>query len=292
MDLYAAAVSTFSTFTPLAAGLAGLLIGSFLNVVVHRLPIMLERQWRQQCAEISGQPPAPDVQGHFSIISPRSRCPHCGHMITALENIPLLSYFWLRGKCSACAQPISRRYPLVEGLTGVLSFAVAWRFGPTAMALAALVLTWTLIALTFIDYDTQLLPDDITLPLAWLGLVVNLDGLFATLSAAVIGAVAGYLFLWSVFQLFKLVTKKEGMGYGDFKLLAALGAWFGWQLLPLTILLASFIGAMLGLFLILVRGRDRHRPIPFGPFLCAAGWIALLWGNDLTRFYLQFARLA
>jgi leader peptidase (prepilin peptidase)/N-methyltransferase len=287
-------VAYFSTHTAafaVTAGLFGLVIGSFLNVVVYRLPIMLDRQWRHQCAELTGQEPPADATERFSLVTPRSRCPHCGHGITAFENIPLVSFLWLRGKCSACHKPIGWRYPLVETLTGVLSFAVAWRFGFTATALAALALTWALVALAFIDYDTQLLPDGITLPLVWLGLLVNLGGLLAPLPAAVVGAAAGYLFLWSVYQLFKLVTGKEGMGYGDFKLLAALGAWLGWQLLPLMILLASFIGAVLGLFMILALGRNRHRPIPFGPFLCAAGWVALLWGDDLTRYYLHLARL-
>jgi leader peptidase (prepilin peptidase)/N-methyltransferase len=287
-------VSYFSTHTAafaVTAGLFGLVIGSFLNVVIYRLPVMLDRQWRHQCAELTGQAPATESAERFSLVVPRSRCPHCGHGITAIENIPLISFLWLRGKCSACRQPIGWRYPLVEALTGVLSFVVAWRFGFTATTLAALALTWALLALAFIDYDTQLLPDGITLPLVWLGLLINLGGLLAPLPAAVIGATAGYLFFWCVYQLFRLATGKEGMGYGDFKLLAALGAWLGWQMLPLTILLASFIGAILGLFLILALGRNRHRPIPFGPFLCAAGWVALLWGNDLTRYYLHVARL-
>lgn len=291
MTDWAAFFSSHTLAFSLATGLLGLLIGSFLNVVVYRLPIMLERQWQQQCAELSGKQPSSGTGEHYSLVFPRSRCPHCHHAITAYENIPLLSYLWLRGKCSACGQPIGIRYPVVELLTGILSLAVSWRFGFTFATLAALALTWSLIALAFIDYDTQLLPDGITLPLVWLGLLANLNGSFALLPAALIGAVAGYLFLWGVYQLFKLVTNKEGMGYGDFKLLATLGAWLGWQQLPLTVLLASFIGAILGLFLIKVQGHDRHRPIPFGPFLCASGWIALMWGNELTRYYLQTARL-
>lgn len=291
MTDWVAFLTTHTVTFAVMTGLLGLVIGSFLNVVIYRLPIMLDRQWRHQCAELTEQTLPAGTSERFTLVAPRSRCPHCGHGITALENIPLLSFLWLRGKCSACHQPIGWRYPLVEALTGVLSFVVAWRYGVTITTLAALVLTWSLVALAFIDYDTQLLPDGITLPLVWSGLLINVGELLAPLSSAVIGAAAGYLILWGVYQLFKLVTGKEGMGYGDFKLLAALGAWLGWQPLPLMILLASFIGAILGLFMILALGRDRQRPIPFGPFLCAAGWVALLWGDDLTRYYLQLARL-
>ena len=223
---------------------------------------------------------------------PRSRCPHCEHAITALENIPVLSFLWLRGKCSACRKPISWRYPLVELLTGCLSVLVAWRFGFGLAALAGLALTWSLIALSVIDVDRQLLPDDLTLPLLWAGLLFNIFAVFAPLSSAVIGAMAGYVSLWLVYQLFKLTTGKEGMGYGDFKLFAVLGAWLGWQSLPLIILLASLVGAIAGISFIVFFGHDRRMPIPFGPFLCAAGWIALLWGEPLTRLYLQFARIA
>jgi leader peptidase (prepilin peptidase)/N-methyltransferase len=276
------------TFATIAA-VFGLAIGSFLNVVILRLPVMLERDWRAQCAEIAGNPLAP--QETFSLATPRSRCPHCGHAITALENIPVLSFLWLRGKCSACGQPISWRYPLIELATALLTFVVAWRFGFGVQALTAAALTWTLIALAVIDYDTQLLPDNITLPLAWAGLLLNLNGTFAPLRSAVIGAVAGYVSLWLVYQLFKLVTGKEGMGFGDFKLFAALGAWLGWTQLPVIILLASFTGAAVGLFLILGHGMSRHKPIPFGPYLCAAGWVAMLWGHDLVRGYLEYARL-
>ncbi len=268
--------------------LLGLIVGSFLNVVIHRLPIMLERNWRRQCEELAGRPPAPSEP--YNLLQPRSRCPACGHRITALENIPLLSFALLKGKCAACGARISWRYPLVELATGVLSAAVAWHFGPTLATVGALVLTWALIALTFIDYDHQLLPDNLTLPLLWLGLVFNVGAVYAPLAAAVIGAIAGYVSLWLVYQLFKLVTGREGMGYGDFKLYAALGAWLGWQQLPLIILLSSFLGAIVGLAGILVLGRDRSVPIPFGPFLCVAGWIALLWGDAVTRSYIQFAR--
>jgi len=278
---------------PWMAGLFGLAIGSFLNVVIHRLPVMLERRWQNQCRELlnPSQPPTHSSE-RFDLIVPRSRCPHCGHAVTALENIPVLSFLWLRGRCSACRKPISWRYPLVELLTGCLSVLVAWRFGFSLTALAGLALTWSLIALSFIDVDRQLLPDDLTLPLLWAGLLFNIFAVFVPLSSAVIGAAAGYISLWLVYQLFKLTTGKEGMGYGDFKLFAVLGAWLGWQSLPLIILLASLVGAVVGISFIVFFGHDRRMPIPFGPFLCAAGWIALLWGDALTRLYLQFARIA
>jgi leader peptidase (prepilin peptidase)/N-methyltransferase len=278
---------------PWIAGLFGLAIGSFLNVVVHRLPIMLEHRWQSQCRELLNPEQLPSkVSERFDLIMPRSRCPHCGHEITALENIPVVSFLWLRGKCSTCRKPISWRYPLVELLTGCLSILVAWQFGFSLAALSGLVLTWSLIALSFIDIDRQLLPDDLTLPLLWAGLILNIFGVFATLSSAVIGAICGYISLWLVYQLFKLITGKEGMGYGDFKLFAAMGAWMGWQSLPLIILLASLVGAVVGVSFIAFFGHDRRMPIPFGPFLCAAGWIALLWGEPLTRLYLQFARIS
>ena len=278
---------------PWIAGLFGLAIGSFLNVVIYRLPLMLERKWRDQCQEIlHPDRKTGDTAERFDLATPGSRCPHCGHAITALENIPVVSYLWLRGKCAACAKPISWRYPLVELLTCILTAAVAWHFGYGLAALAGIALTWSLIALSFIDFDRQLLPDNITLPLLWAGLLLNVFAVFAPLSSAVIGAAGGYVFLWLVYQLFKLATGKEGMGYGDFKLFAALGAWLGWQSLPLIILLSSLVGAILGITFILFFGRDRQLPIPFGPFLCVAGWIALLWGDTLTRYYLQFARLA
>ncbi|HEY8554495.1 MAG TPA: A24 family peptidase [Burkholderiales bacterium] len=273
---------------PLVALVLGLVVGSFLNVVIHRLPIMLERSWRAQCAELAGGSAEP--QAPYNLIVPRSQCPACGRRITALENIPLLSFLFLRGRCAGCGSAISWRYPAVEAATGILSAAVAWHFGPTLAAAGALLLTWALIALTFIDYEHQLLPDNVTLPLLWLGLVFNLGEVYAPLPAAVIGAVAGYGSLWLVYQLYRLLTGREGMGYGDFKLYAALGAWLGWQQLPLVILLASFVGAVVGLLGILLLRRDRSVPIPFGPFLCAAGWIALLWGDALTRSYLQLAR--
>jgi len=277
---------------PWIAGVFGLAIGSFLNVVVFRLPVILERRWRGQCHELIHPNDPAAAAEPFNLVLPRSRCPHCGHAITALENIPVLSFLWLRGKCSECGKPISWRYPAVELLTAGLSAWAAWRFGFNLAGLSALVLTWSLIALAFVDYDRQLLPDDITLPLLWAGLLINIFAVFTPLASAVIGAAAAYFFLWLVYQLFKLATGKEGMGYGDFKLFAALGAWLGWQSLPLIILLASLVGALVGIAFILFLGHDRRVPIPFGPFLCVAGWIALMWGETLTRFYLQFARLA
>lgn len=284
-----------TAFLLFAAGLLGLVVGSFLNVVIHRLPQMLERAWARQCREFAGQQDETDPpEQAFNLVTPRSRCPHCGHTITALQNIPIVSFLLLRGKCAACGQSISWRYPIVELLTGILSVIVIWHFGPSVAGFAALGLTWTLIALAVIDFDKQILPDALTLPLIWAGLLVNLypNPLFTPLRSAVIGAIVGYLSLWAVFHIFRLVTRKEGMGYGDFKLFAAFGAWLGWQDLPLIILLASLVGAVTGITAIIVLGRDRHLPIPFGPFLCAAAWIALLYGNDITRFYLKFARIS
>lgn len=289
-------VHAFFTVYPAAffilTALLGLIVGSFLNVVIYRLPIMLERLWQQQCEELGRQATAESPQGEpFNLVYPGSRCQHCRHAIRALENIPVLSFLWLRGKCAACGKAISWRYPTIELITGILSLAVAWRLGLSPTALAALFLTWTLIALTFIDYDRQILPDDITLPLLWAGLLLNTFGLFVPLSSAVIGTAAGYGSLWLVYQIFRLVTGKEGMGFGDFKLFAALGAWLGWQQLPLIILLSSFVGAVVGIVFIAFFGRDRRLPIPFGPFLCVAGWIALMWGDNITRAYLQILRL-
>ena len=268
----------------LAAGLLGLIVGSFLNVVIHRLPIMMERDWAAQCAELRGET-APLFEP-LSLARPRSRCPRCGHSITALENIPIVSWLLLRGKCKSCAALISFRYPLIEALTGLLFAYAAWHFGFTAAGLGALVFFAALIALTGIDFDTQLLPDDITLPLLWLGLAINTFGIYTDLKSAVIGAMAGYLALWAVYWSFKLVTGKEGMGYGDFKLLAALGAWLGWQMLPLTVLLSSLVGAVVGIALMAFARHGRNVPIPFGPYLAAAGAIALLWGKPLTHAYL------
>ena len=268
--------------------LVGLLIGSFLNVVVYRLPKMLLRDWQAQAREILELPAEADKQT-FNLILPNSSCPHCAHEIKPWENIPIFSWLFLRGKCSACKAPISTRYPLVELTCGLLSAYVAWHLGFTWQAGSMLLLTWGLLAMSLIDADHQLLPDALVLPLLWLGLIVNQFGLFASPADALWGAIAGYLSLWSVYWLFKLVTGKEGMGYGDFKLLAMLGAWGGWQILPLTILLSSLVGAVLGVIMLRLRNAETSTPIPFGPYLAIAGWIALLWGEQITASYLQIA---
>ena len=268
--------------------LLGLLIGSFLNVVIHRLPAMMMRDWQEQAREALSLPAEPKGPV-FNLILPNSRCPHCSHEIRAWENIPVVSYLALGGKCSSCKAPISKRYPLVELACGLLSAYVAWHFGFSWQAAAFLVLTWGLLAMSMIDVDHQLLPDALVLPLLWLGLILNSQSLFASLEDALWGAVAGYMSLWSVYWLFKLVTGKEGMGHGDFKLLAMLGAWGGWQVLPLTILLSSLVGAILGVIMLRLRNQDTATPIPFGPYLAIAGWIALLWGDQITATYLQFA---
>jgi len=265
--------------------LLGLAVGSFLNVVIHRLPKILERQWRAECADLAGAEPPPAER--FNLATPRSRCPSCGHGITALENIPVASYFLLGGRCSACKARISPRYPLVEALSGLISGYAAWRFGFSVAAFGALLFSWAMIALAFIDLDTFYLPDDVTLPLLWTGLIFNVFGVFADLNSAVIGAAGGYLALWSVFWLYKLATGKEGMGYGDFKLLAAIGAWLGWKMLPLVILLSSLVGAAIGIALIVFARHERNTPIPFGPYLAIAGLIALLHGEAITRRYLD-----
>jgi leader peptidase (prepilin peptidase)/N-methyltransferase len=264
--------------------LFGLLVGSFLNVVIHRLPRMMQADWHAQCAELRGEalPDAP----RYNLWLPRSACPQCGHRITALENIPLLSWLWLRGRCSACRAPIGARYPLVELLTALLSAAVAWKWGVSVQTVGALLMVWTLITLAFIDLDTTLLPDSLTLPLLWLGLLFNLGGYFSSLPDAVVGAMAGYLVLWLVYWLFKLATGKDGMGYGDFKLLAAIGAWLGWQMLPVTLLLSSVVGATVGIAMIVLVKHDRRVPIPFGPYLAGGGLVALFFGADLTQAYL------
>jgi leader peptidase (prepilin peptidase)/N-methyltransferase len=268
----------------------GLLVGSFLNVVIYRLPIMLEREWQAQCDELNG------IENHeltpFTLSHPRSACPHCQHAITAMDNIPIVSYLFLGGKCRGCQARISIRYPIIEALTGFLSGIVAYHFGFDWSCAGALLLTWALIALTFIDVDHQLLPDSITLPLLWLGISFNLLGRYTSLEASVMGAIAGYLSLWSVYQVFKLVTGKEGMGFGDFKLLAALGAWLGWSMLPSIILLSSLVGAIIGISLMLFRRHQSDIPIPFGPYLAAAGWIALIWGEPIKLAYLAWAGLA
>lgn len=267
--------------------LFSLMIGSFLNVVIHRLPIMLEREWQGEYRSYFAPDEEATVPERYNLMVPRSACPHCGHTITALENIPLLSWLWLKGRCRDCQAPISARYPLVELLTALLSVAVAMVITPGWGTLAALLLTWVLVALTFIDLDKMLLPDQLTLPLLWGGLLFNLAGGFVPLADAVIGAMAGYLVLWSLYWAFKLLTGKEGMGYGDFKLLAALGAWLGWQALPIILLLSSLVGAVIGISLIALRKHHQGKPIPFGPYLAIAGWIALLWGDTITRWYLS-----
>jgi leader peptidase (prepilin peptidase)/N-methyltransferase len=293
---------------PWSCLILGLLVGSFLNVVIHRLPVMLKRDWRQQSVEIlsewSGEKEAPGELAQmrtgleklgpalsaapaYNLIVPRSACPRCGHRIGALQNIPVVSYLVLRGRCAGCNARISPRYPVIEAFTGLVSAFVGWHFGFSLAALAGLLFAWALIAAAVIDFDTQLLPDDITLPLTWLGLSLNLWGALTTLESAVIGAVAGYLALWSVYWTFKLATGKEGMGFGDFKLLAAIGAFLGWKMLPAVILLSSLVGALVGIGLIALARHGRNIPIPFGPYLAAAGLLALFFGEDLNRAYLQ-----
>jgi len=286
-----------------SAFLLSLLIGSFLNVVIHRLPVMLDRQWRAQAQEMltdgtMASNPAPPELATYNLVTPRSACPHCNAPIRAHQNIPVVSYLLLGGKCANCKAKISPRYPIVELATAILSAAVVWRFGWHWQSVAALFFTWALVALTVIDLDHQILPDIITLPLLWLGLLLSLAwhaGLSQPIpvdpASAIIGAVAGYLTLWSVYWAFKLLTGKEGMGYGDFKLFGAFGAWMGWQMLPLVLLLSAFAGALIGIVLIVARGRDRNIPIPFGPYLAAAGWIALMWGPQIVSGYLSMSGL-
>ncbi len=281
--LFAAPASLGPT---LVAGLFGLLIGSFLNVVIHRIPKMMQRESDNYVAnELGKELPHTD---RYNLMVPRSCCPHCGHQITALENIPVVSWLALGGKCRKCKAPISPRYPVVELITGLLSAFLVWTFGSGVAGLGTLLFVYLLIAMTYIDYDTKLLPDDLTLPLLWAGLLININGTFVPLQDAVIGAAAGYLVLWSVYWLFKLVTGKEGMGYGDFKLLAALGAWMGWTMLPTIILLSSVVGAVVGISLIVFAKRGRDNPIPFGPYLAAAGLIALIWGPQLAAGFQGF----
>jgi len=281
--LFAALVFVFS-----------LLIGSFLNVVIYRLPVMMQRAWRAEAEEILAVPAGDLPEGRFDLVAPRSRCPACGAQISALQNIPVLSYLLLGGKCTHCKAPISARYPAVEIATAILSAIVAWRFGFTVEAAAAIAMTWALIAISMIDIDHQLIPDSIVLPLVWAGLLLSLfspvpeaEVIFVSPAASIVGAIAGYLTLWSVYHLFRIVTGKEGMGYGDFKLLAAFGAWLGWQMLPLIVLLSAVVGAVTGMALILFRGHDRNVPIPFGPYLAAAGWIAMLYGQQIMTAYLR-----
>ena len=272
----------------ITVGILGLMVGSFLNVVIHRLPIILEKQWSRQChehLEIDQGTGADDPP--FNLVRPASRCPECGHRIRALENIPVVSYLFLKGHCASCGTRISSRYPAIELVTAMASVITVVHFGFSVQAAAALLFAWTMIPLCMIDYDCQLLPDSITLPLLWSGLTLSLWGVFVDSHSSIVGAIAGYLSLWLVFQLFRIATGKEGMGFGDFKLLAAIGAWTGWQALPVVILFSSVVGAVTGILLILLKGHDRSQPLPFGPFLAIAGWITLLWGQDIMRFYLQ-----
>jgi len=272
-------------------GLIGLLVGSFLNVVIYRLPVMMQQSWRKDCQEYLGLDIDKALDEPFNLVLPLSRCPACNMPIKPYQNIPVVSYIFLRGKCAQCANPISLRYPIIEAFTALTSFMIAWHFGFSPQTGFALLLTWSLIALSFIDIDHHLLPDSITLPSLWLGLLLSVFGLFTDSHASIIGAVAGYLVLWSIFHLFKLLTGKEGMGYGDFKLLSLFGAWLGWQSLPAIILLSSLVGAVVGITMIVFSRHDRNTPIPFGPYLAAAGWIALIWGADINQFYLQMAGL-
>ena len=286
-------IATFFATYPLAllrfALVLGLIIGSFLNVVIYRLPVMMQREWTEQCHEFleleDDHKKTSDNPATLNLAKPDSHCPKCKHELTAFENIPILSYLLQAGKCRNCKAPISLRYPLIEAVTGIVTLLIAYQYGYSWLTLAILILTWSLIVLTMIDYDHQLLPDDITIPILWLGLIINYFGLITTLEAAVLGAVAGYLILWAVYWLFKILTGKEGMGQGDFKLLAALGAWMGWQALPEIILLSSLIGALIGIGLILIKGRDKNIPIPFGPYLAGAGFVSLLWNEELAQLY-------
>jgi leader peptidase (prepilin peptidase) / N-methyltransferase len=279
-------------FFSAVVGLIGLLVGSFLNVVVYRLPVMMQLSWRKDCQEYLGLASEPPLaEEPFNLVFPLSRCPACNTPIKPYQNIPVISYIFLQGKCANCNNPISLRYPIIEAFTALTSFIIAWHFGFTPQTGFALLLTWSLIALSFIDIDQQLLPDSITLPALWLGLFLSVFGLFTDSHASIIGAIVGYLVLWSVYHLFKLATGKEGMGYGDFKLLALFGAWLGWQSLPIIILLSSLVGAVIGIAMIVFSRHDRNTPIPFGPYLATAGWIALIWGNDINQFYVNIAGL-
>jgi len=279
-------------YLPLA-GIVGLMVGSFLNVVIYRLPIMMQRGWRKDCVDYLSLDASaylnPADGERFNLLLPPSRCPLCQAPIKPHHNIPVLGYLFLRGRCAACDAAIPWRYPAIEALTGLLSVLVAWQFGFSGHTLLGLLLTWSLIALSFIDIDHQLLPDSITLPLTWLGLLLSLSHWFTDAHASIIGAAAGYLFLWSVYHIFKLTTGKEGMGYGDFKLLAMLGAWLGWQYLPQIVLLSTLAGALLGVAMIVVGNQERSKPIPFGPYLALAGWIALLWGQRINQLYFGFS---
>ncbi len=280
------ALRTSPAFLMLTVGFVGLCMGSFLNVVIHRLPKMMEAQWRAECASLAGETPAPAEP--YNLVQPRSRCPSCAAPIAAWQNIPVVSWIWLRGKCAQCKAPISFRYPAVELIAGLLSVMFAWRFGYSGALVAALVFGWALVALTFIDLDTQLLPDDITLPLLWAGLFANVFGTFADLRAAVFGAIGGYLLLWTVYWGFRLIARKEGMGYGDFKLLAALGAWLGWQILPFVVVVSAGTGAIVGGLLLWRAKQGMETRIPFGPYLAVGGLAGLLWGRQAVTWWIGY----
>ncbi len=270
----------------------GLIVGSFLNVVIHRLPKMMQKEWREDCCEfLEIDNNNQDDKKTYNLISPRSACPGCGHKITALENVPLISYLFLRGKCSECSAHISLRYPAIELISGLTSVTAAWFYGFSAETFLIMILSWSLICLTMIDYEEQLLPDGITLPILWLGIFCNYFDLFTDLESSVLGAIFGYLAFWSVYILFKVATGKEGMGHGDFKLLSMLGAWLGWQMLPLVIILSSIVGALIGIALLVFTSHNKSKPIPFGPYIAIAGWIAIFWGNQLTEQYLGWSNL-
>lgn len=275
-----------STFFLIVVGLFSLLVGSFLNAAIYRIPIMLQQGWREECEELFGGEERDlnkETTQNFNLFVPRSQCPHCGHTITALENIPVISYLFLQGKCSSCKTKISVQYPIVELLTALISIFIAWKFGFSWATLAALIFTWTLITLSLIDAKTMLLPDNLTIPLMWLGIAVNYQHFFVDLNSSVLGAIIGYLSLWSIFHLFKLITGKEGMGYGDFKILAAIGAWGGWQILPFTIFASSFVGAIGGIIFMLLQGKKESQPIPFGPWLALAGFIGFVWRDEILN---------
>ncbi len=275
-----------------ALTLLGLLVGSFLNVVIYRLPIMMKREWRQECFEyLALEDKDPPEHETFNLTLPLSHCPSCKSAVKPYQNIPIVSYILLKGRCWHCRSPIALRYPLIEALTGACSAIVAFHFGFGLQLIFALLLTWCLITLSFIDLDTQLLPDSITMPLLWLGLAINTYPVFCETESSIFGAIAGYLSLWSVYKVFKLVTGKEGMGYGDFKLLGLFGAWLGWQYLPMIVLLSSIVGAIFGLSMILCKHHNPNKPIPFGPYLAAAGWLALIWGEDFNQLYLTIIGL-
>lgn len=277
-----------STYLYITVGIFSLLIGSFLNAAVYRIPIMLEKEWHEDCEYLLNKKEPTEEEEPFNLFVPRSQCPQCGHIITALENIPVFSYLFLRGKCSSCKTGISIQYPLIEAATMLISLLVAWKFGATAQMLSLLFLTWTLITLSLIDFKKMILPDNLTLPLLWVGIALNYFGIITDLRSSVIGAMAGYLSLWSVYWVFKLLTKKEGFGYGDFKLLAALGAWGGWQILPFTIFASSLLGAIFGILIMVINRSKESAKIPFGPWLALAGFIGILWRDDILAMMQQY----